>query len=311
MGAPIEPVLEMMVPQKKQALKKATVAQAPGRAPEQSPDFLTEHHQVAAFLANSANSVDGWIAVEDVAQLFVRRDEKEIGEKLRFISIRKGMMLWQEDKANKGAISRGTIKGHPIMVAADRAWEVIKFVDERYAESPRSTYRLVNSEVTPKKSLKPPSSVWRQTSEDEIDDLELSGEEPSQVDVFAMYRQELFTRPLLTAQQKVEINHTIMSGTKEEKVQARQELVENNLRLVVKYAQQYAAFGIPIMDLIQEGNINLMKAAKRYDPAKGYEFSTMATWWIRHKIQRFVNNFRRSVRLPVYQAEVLKKYQRA
>lgn len=152
MGAPIEPVLVLMVPKKEKPLTKAKPTVTAGGEPMQTSDFLSNHPDVAAFLTDPANSEDGQIAINAIAQLFTRRDGGEIDHKLRIVSIRRAMEPWEQQKANANALSRKPSKGRPLMVAADRAEELIKYVDGQFAASPRSTYRLVDSEAAPKKA---------------------------------------------------------------------------------------------------------------------------------------------------------------
>ena len=122
-------------------------------------------------------------------------------------------------------------------------------------------------------------------------------------DPVRMYLREIGKYDLLTAEQEVEYAHRLKSGDEE----ARQKLIESNLRLVVSIAKKYTGRGMQFLDLIQEGNLGLMKAAEKYDPEKGFKFSTYATWWIRQAVTRAIADQARTIRIPVHMVETINK----
>ena len=126
-------------------------------------------------------------------------------------------------------------------------------------------------------------------------------------DSVRMYLKEMGKYPLMTAEQEVECAKRIEKGD----VSAREELAEANLRLVVSIAKKYVGRGMSFLDLIQEGNIGLMKAVERFDYRKGYKFSTYATWWIKQAITRAIADQARTIRIPVHMVDTINKVMRA
>lgn len=117
------------------------------------------------------------------------------------------------------------------------------------------------------------------------------------------YFGEINRVPLLTREEEVKISKRIEAGEK----RAKEELAEANLRLVVSIAKKYRGCGLPFLDLIQEGNLGLMKAIEKFDYTKGYKFSTYATWWIRQAILRAITNRSRTIRVPTHINELIRK----
>ena len=123
-------------------------------------------------------------------------------------------------------------------------------------------------------------------------------------DPVKMYLKEIGRVPLLSAEREAELSKRMAEGDE----RAKQELVEANLRLVVSIAKKYVGKGLFFLDLIQEGNLGLMKAVSKFDYTKGYKFSTYATWWIRQAITRAIADQARTIRIPVHMVETIHKY---
>ena len=154
---------------------------------------------------------------------------------------------------------------------------------------------------------------------DEIDDEEIVLKEEDEVDVenidlsvpdgynledpVRMYLKEIGKVPLLSAEEEIELAKRMEAGDEE----AKKRLSEANLRLVVSIAKRYVGRGMLFLDLIQEGNLGLIKAVEKFDYSKGYKFSTYATWWIRQAITRAIADQARTIRIPVHMVETINK----
>ncbi len=144
--------------------------------------------------------------------------------------------------------------------------------------------------------------------EEEVDETG-EGEEDQRTavdDSVKQYLKEIGMYPLLSAEQECRLAERIAEGDQ----QARQKLIEANLRLVVSIAKRYANQGLPLLDLIQEGNIGLMRATQKFDYKRGFRFSTYATWWIRQAISRAIAEHSRSIHIPVHVVELIYKIKR-
>ncbi len=161
-------------------------------------------------------------------------------------------------------------------------------------------------------------------AEDEAKEFAIEDDEVSEEDVniqtlqggltdgdpIRMYLREIGTIPLLKADQEIELARKIEQGGAEGAV-AKRQLVQANLRLVVSIAKRYAGRGMQLLDLIQEGNLGLIRAAEKFDYERGYKFSTYATWWIRQAITRAIADQARTIRIPVHMVETINKIKKA
>lgn len=127
-----------------------------------------------------------------------------------------------------------------------------------------------------------------------------------ELDATRMYLGEIGFSPLLTAQEEVYFARLVIQGD----LAARNRMVESNLRLVVKIARRYMNRGLSLLDLIEEGNLGLIHAVEKFDPERGFRFSTYATWWIRQTIERALMNQTRTIRLPIHVIKEINSYLR-
>lgn len=150
------------------------------------------------------------------------------------------------------------------------------------------------------------------TDTDTIDDEDFSAakiavaNEVKSMDATQLYLGEIGFSPLLTAEEEVYYARRLLRGDQV----SRKRMIESNLRLVVKISRRYNNRGLSLLDLVEEGNLGLIRAVEKFDPEKGFRFSTYATWWIRQTIERAIMNQTRTIRLPIHIVKKLNVYLR-
>jgi len=126
------------------------------------------------------------------------------------------------------------------------------------------------------------------------------------MEAIRLYLKDIKKLPLLTPKEEIELARKIKKGDN----RARQKMIKSNLRLVINIAKKYNYLGVPMLDLIEEGNLGLMKAVEKFNPRKGYRFSTYAAWWIKQYITRAIANQGKTIRIPVYVVELLMRFKK-
>ena len=193
-----------------------------------------------------------------------------------------------EDAKNKGTITRDEVANQLMEMEID-------------ADQMNKIYETLESmgvDVVAEFDPVPPEELI------EPEQIDLSVPEGISIDdPVRMYLKEIGKVPLLTAEEEIDIAKRMEEGDEE----AKQKLTEANLRLVVSIAKRYVGRGMLFLDLIQEGNLGLIKAVEKFDYRKGYKFSTYATWWIRQAITRAIADQARTIRIPVHMVETINK----
>ena len=152
--------------------------------------------------------------------------------------------------------------------------------------------------------LEPDIEDLNEVEDIKIEELDITNMEGVSVDdPVRMYLREIGRIPLLTFEEELDLAQKVLEGDED----AKQKLAESNLRLVVSIAKKYVGRGMLFLDLIQEGNMGLIKAVEKFDYKKGYKFSTYATWWIRQAITRAIADQARTIRIPVHMVETINK----
>ena len=161
--------------------------------------------------------------------------------------------------------------------------------------------------LTKPDDMTPSEEDIRMVEEEKLIDTDEIAEVMSVNDPVRMYLKEIGKIPLLSAEEELEVAQKLEEGDES----AHNKMVEANLRLVVSIAKRYVGRGLPFLDLIQEGNLGLIKAVGKFDHTKGYKFSTYATWWIRQAISRAIADHARTIRIPVHMVETINRVSRA
>lgn len=204
-------------------------------------------------------------------------------------------------KAVKDLIEKGKKSGILTYAEIMDALEEIEDLDADQIDKIYESLEEMGIEV-----LNDSEEIPEEENLDEVayEELDLSVPEGVAIDdPVRMYLKEIGKVPLLSAEEEVKLSKLIEEGDKD----AKRKLAEANLRLVVSIAKKYVGRGMLFLDLIQEGNLGLMKAVEKFDYRKGYKFSTYATWWIRQAITRAIADQARTIRIPVHMVETINK----
>ena len=209
--------------------------------------------------------------------------------------------------AAKGKANGGTLTCGELIAAFDTWTMTPDDMDELYQRLSDEGVELVDDTAVDEGAGADALEPMDEIDKDEVEEVEIDLSVPEGValdDPVRMYLKEIGRVPLLTAEEEVDLARRMEAGDES----ARHRLEEANLRLVVSIAKRYVGRGMLFLDLIQEGNLGLLKAVEKFDYSKGYKFSTYATWWIRQAITRAIADQARTIRIPVHMVETINKY---
>lgn len=195
----------------------------------------------------------------------------------------------------------GSIDARDISARIPDAPENVELLDSLYTELSEAGVEIVTRDEPTVGDL---SDEWLMDEDEEV----TITEDQTYLDDIAddsvrLYLREIGKIPLLNAEQELELAKRVVAGDKE----AKDQMAEANLRLVVSIAKRYVGRGLDLLDLIEEGNTGLLRAVEKFDPDKGFKFSTYATWWIRQAITRAIADQARTIRIPVHMVETINK----
>ncbi len=206
------------------------------------------------------------------------------------------------EKAKKTLLEKakkdGKIDQNEIFKLIPDTPENIDILDGLYTELADADIAI----VTPNDPSGTDNSAWTQDPEEPVVEEQVYLDDIAD-DSVRLYLREIGKIPLLTAEEELALAQKVVSGDK----RAKDKMAEANMRLVVSIAKRYVGRGLDLLDLIQEGNTGLLRAVEKFDPDKGFKFSTYATWWIRQAITRAIADQARTIRIPVHMVETINK----
>ena len=202
-------------------------------------------------------------------------------------------------------VEEDTVKEKPKKEKASKKEKEEKVVEEEKSEKDKVTEIIEKAKSQGQITYEPNIEDLEEVEDIKLEEIDLNAalDGVNIDDPVRMYLREIGRIPLLTYDQELELAQKVLDGDED----AKQKLAESNLRLVVSIAKKYVGRGMLFLDLIQEGNMGLIKAVEKFDYTKGFKFSTYATWWIRQAITRAIADQARTIRIPVHMVETINK----
>lgn len=208
----------------------------------------------------------------------------------------------KKDKLIESAKKVGHIDQREILASIPETVENAEILDQLYTELADLSIDITTSEPTPEAF----TSAWEEETIEEEEATDTSSvylDDDVADDSVRLYLREIGKIPLLNSEEELALAQRVVAGDKK----AKDQMAEANMRLVVSIAKRYVGRGLDLLDLIQEGNTGLLRAVEKFDPDKGFKFSTYATWWIRQAITRAIADQARTIRIPVHMVETINK----
>jgi len=197
----------------------------------------------------------------------------------------------------------GKIEYKEILAMIPEAADNIELYDTISSELVDAGIEVNGHEDPPLEVIAKVEDEWEAEDEEEIMTTQAALLDDVSDDSVRLYLREIGKIPLLSSEEELALAHKVVAGDK----RAKDKMAEANMRLVVSIAKRYVGRGLDLLDLIQEGNTGLLRAVEKFDPDKGFKFSTYATWWIRQAITRAIADQARTIRIPVHMVETINK----
>ena len=201
------------------------------------------------------------------------------------------------------ARASGKIDQKEIIAAIPEAADNLEVMDAIYAELLDAGVEVTGHDEPVIEDIPIEDDEWVAEDEEELLTTQAALLDDVSDDSVRLYLREIGKIPLLSSEEELELAHRVVAGDK----RAKDKMAEANMRLVVSIAKRYVGRGLDLLDLIQEGNTGLLRAVEKFDPDKGFKFSTYATWWIRQAITRAIADQARTIRIPVHMVETINK----
>ena len=223
-----------------------------------------------------------------------QKEQNKENEKSKNVKSKEDIKKIIDDLKSKGKITYGELASKIGDANADQ-------IDEIFNALENSGIDVLKDDI---EDIEPDAEDLEEVEDIDVNDIDVDNFEGISIDdPVRMYLREIGKIPLLTYDQELDLAKKVLAGDEA----AKQKLAESNLRLVVSIAKKYVGRGMLFLDLIQEGNMGLIKAVEKFDYTKGYKFSTYATWWIRQAITRAIADQARTIRIPVHMVETINR----